>query len=191
MGLLGGARDLRCARVRVIMDYNTALEVRAVKVVAISALAVACACSSYTPKPPAPPIPALLPDDLEGSLPRTDGGLPILLANPLGAGTGVALALTFDKTLDDPVTRWGECMGRVVACYDANGANAIEGCLRLIETCPTDRGGNGCCPRTCLTAYENLRAQGQQEDRAVIGSYLRGDCIRDLAAARDTTPVTP
>jgi hypothetical protein len=135
--------------------------------------------------PPAPPIDTQLPPDLAEGLPRTDGGQPVVMTTNATLAPGVMLALTYDEKLDDPISRWGSCLSRVVGCYRTNGGY-LGGCVDHIEVCGDPAGGDGCCPRGCLDRYKALRGQGVPEDTAVDGSFIAGDCIPGF-----TGPVQP
>jgi len=139
------------------------------------------------PQPPAPrPDPVAVGAALAG-LPKDDDGRPILIRSP--GPTDESVELTFDPTLDDPMARWGECMGRVSGCYKSNQGR-LGVCVDMIPLCADDSGGTGCCPPSCVTSYKALRAQGMDEAAAVAGSFRKGDCVTgysaQVAAARAT-----
>jgi hypothetical protein len=143
-------------------------------------------CSGESWNAPSPVESTDLPDDLEEALERTDGGLPILITSP-PIVTGVAVDIAYDETLDDPITRWGECLARVTGCYDTN-AGRLGGCVDMIEICADEPGGKGCCPKGCISAYKAAR-DDMDEDTAVRASFVLGDCIPGFAALRDEAEV--
>jgi hypothetical protein len=155
----------------------------------ILAFVLMAACSEGGPSgddggpqqgPPAARVPPELPAEIESSLPHTDDGLPILLDVPTEAIPGFKLQLVFDATLDDPITRWGECLARVMSCYKTN--DRVSSCIETqIEICADDQGGNGCCPRACIEEYARLHDEGASEDEAVENSVILGDCIPGFA----------
>jgi hypothetical protein len=121
-------------------------------------------------------VPASLPAEIEAALPHTEDGLPILMDLPVEALPGFKLQLVVDSTRDDPMTRWGECLARVMSCYKTN--DRVTGCIEQgIEICASDSGGNGCCPRACVDAYSRLHGSGMSEEDAVEGSFIEGGCI--------------
>jgi hypothetical protein len=126
--------------------------------------------------PPAPPVDPRLPPDVARALPRTPDGRPII-------AQGGGVALVYDETLDDPIARWGQCLGRVTACFKTN--RQLGGCVDLIEVCPTNRGGRNCCPRACLDQYNGLRAGGMAEREAMAASFVKGDCVEGLKEQRE------
>jgi hypothetical protein len=147
-----------------------------------------CASSSpppYEARPPTPPPPRGLPPELAEALPRTDAGLPILLTVPLQVAPGFDLQLVYDESLDDPLARWDECLGRVVACAEANAGHPIDGCIGFIEPCADDTGGQACCPPACIAAYHERRSAGDEEEQALLASFFAGDCVAGLRAQLD------
>jgi len=134
-------------------------------------------CGTPASNPPPPPVPATLPPDLAAALPKTDAGLPILLSTPAMLPGGMRIALVFDESLDDPLTRWSECVARGVSCYEVNRDRPIAGCIALIERCADDTGGKGCCPARCLDDFERLLHSGRSESQAFDESIMAGDCV--------------
>jgi hypothetical protein len=122
-----------------------------------------------------------LPAELVAALPRTDGGLPVLFG-PLAAASNPALSLQFayDDKLDDPLARWGDCLSRVTACYDANPGAPVARCIDVIEPCADDTGGKACCPPACIAGFKALRRQGVEERAAIDQSFLKGACVKGL-----------
>ena len=94
-------------------------------------------------KPLQPPPSRELPEALKKALPRDREGRPVI------AQQG-GLGLVYDSKLNDPITRWGACLSRVLAVKTANpGAGMLSHCIDLMEVCPTDEGGDDCCPQAC------------------------------------------
>lgn len=135
--------------------------------------------------PPGPPTPRELDPSIESALPRTESGLPILIATGAPGPDGYELALAYDAARDDPVARWTQCLGRVTACYHANPGAPILGCLAVVERCESAAGGFGCCPDTCISAVTEAVAGGMSETDAVDSVLLTGDCVEGFAAVRD------
>lgn len=143
---------------------------------AISFALVACGSTcAGEPQPPAPPLPRDLPPEVIASFPQNDRGQPILHSTRF-AGEG-SLRLVYDRDLDDPLARWGQCLGRVVACYRTN-EGPIDGCIELIERCADDRGGEGCCPAQCIDEFRAKNSSGASEKEAIDASFVHGGCIR-------------
>src|SRR5262245_37495805 len=86
----------------------------------VGALPDAATSDPARASPPAAPVSRWLPPELAVGLPRTDKGLPILVSTRATLPPGKSLVLAYDQSLDDPITRWGECVGRVSACYRTN-----------------------------------------------------------------------
>lgn len=133
--------------------------------------------------PPGPPAPRALPPEL-ADLPRSEDGLPVLATTGAPGPDVYEAQLVYDEAADDPITRWGQCLSRVVACYDANPSGPIAGCLERIERCERDSGGEGCCPAPCLRAVADAIAGGAPEDDAIDATLVRGDCVEGFAAVR-------
>lgn len=152
-------------------------------------IAMAAACDGCdTPNAPLPPLPRDLPDAAFASYPHDDAGLPILMASTFD---GYGLELVYDQELDDPITRWGECLDRVASCLATNRGR-LGSCVDRIEIC--DAGDSrGCCPRSCIDAYQRERT-GKDEREAVLASFVAGRCIEGLEAQLsilDEPDVTP
>lgn len=136
--------------------------------------------------PPGPPVSADLPRELAEALPKTDGGLPILFAvQGGGANPGLSVRFVYDSKRDDAISRWGQCLSRLTACYSANPRAPIGGCIELIERCADDQGGKGCCPDACVASFRALRAKGIGQEEAVEQSFLEGGCVRGLREQLD------
>lgn len=130
-----------------------------------------------------PATPAVLPPALVASLPKTDGGLPILHANP-GEGRAT-FALVFDESLDDPIARWSECVDRVVTCFRLNPSAPVEPCVARLERCPDGRGGQGCCPARCLDGFATATSRGVSALDALDQVILEGSCVDGFRAQVD------
>lgn len=137
--------------------------------------------------PPGPPTPRALPAEVETALAHTDDGRTILLSTGAAGPEGTDIQLVYDEDAEDPITRWGQCLGRVVACYEANEGGPIAGCMTLVERCASDDGGEGCCPGPCLDAFAAAIAGGMEEDAAVDTILVGGDCVPGLTALRERT----
>lgn len=124
--------------------------------------------------PPLPPTGTKLPPKLADELPKDKRGRPILLELP--GPENAKAQLIYDETLDDPITRWSECLGRVLSCAKAN-QGIIGQCINYIEVCKDDKGGKGCCPRPCIEKHKQLLAEGLTEAEALDQGILRGDCV--------------
>ena len=135
-------------------------------------------------QPPGPPTPRALPAELEAALPRTDDGRPILLASAGSGPEAADVQLVYDEDADDPITRWGQCLGRVVSCYEANDGGPIAGCLAVVERCASGDGGEGCCPSACLDELASAIAGGMPEDEAVDTILVEGACVPGVAELR-------
>ncbi|MBL8917570.1 MAG: hypothetical protein JNJ54_01805 [Myxococcaceae bacterium] len=139
---------------------------------------------SATVTRPAPPaVRAVLPPALAASLPRTDGGLPILYSNP-GEGRAT-FALVFDESLDDPIARWGECVDRVVACFRVNPSAPVAPCVAQLERCTDASGGRGCCPARCLDEFASATSRGVAALDALDETVLEGTCVEGFRAQVD------
>jgi hypothetical protein len=151
---------------------------------------VAHGCGGSGDRSGLPPPPNLdLPPDVESALPHTEAGLPVLMSLTADMPPGLALALAYDAKNDDPVARWGSCLGRVGACYRTNGG-WLGGCVDSIPTCDDPNGGRGCCPSACIKAFKDaLAANGNDEDKAVEASFLAGGCIPNFVPP--PAPVQP
>lgn len=130
---------------------------------------------------PAPPAALEVPEAIAEHLPRTEEGLPIV--GGVSAG-GVQLSLSYDATLDDPITRWAACLERVVACGEANEPAALAGCIATIDVCQAPEGGEGCCPVRCLEDFDRQRTNGLDDAAAIERVFLRGDCVAGYAEVR-------
>ena len=127
--------------------------------------------------PPLPPVKAAMPLELTAQLPKTDDGLPILVSTTYADKT---VALVFDESLDDPITRWGECLSRVLSCRQVN-TGPIAPCIDMIEHCATNEGGIGCCPSACIAEFKQQVSAGEEEFAAIENSFLAGNCVEGLA----------
>ena len=134
-------------------------------------------------RPPAPPQDTRMPADLAAALPKTPDGRPII-------AQGGGVALVYDETLDDPIARWGQCVGRVSACHETNRGQ-LGGCVDLIPVCSTNRGGPNCCPRACIDQYKSLLTGGMAEREAIHASFLKGECVEGFKAQRDAAKSQP
>jgi hypothetical protein len=135
-------------------------------------------CSSaHVTQPPAPPESAELEDAVRLNFEPTDAGQPILFSVPDTVIPGWEVLLIYDQTLDDPTTRWGECLARIGACYDTNAGYPIAGCIDLITKCADDSGGTDCCPPGCVAQFKTLLKSGASEHDAIAGSFVKGSCV--------------
>ena len=154
-------------------------------ILSLVVLALAGACGGEPPakaNAPPPAVATALPAELAASLPKSPNGLPLLLQQGGVLGPGIGLA--FDASLDDPITRWAECLSRVRGCRATN-AGAIAGCVDLVPVCATNAGGKGCCPASCVAAFKARVAAGSAEPLAVRESFLAGDCVDGFSSVRD------
>jgi hypothetical protein len=131
----------------------------------------------------APPVDMAATGALLDSLPKTDAGLPIVATSNVGLPAGMALVLAYDKTLDDPVARWSDCVGMVTGCRLSCGS--ITGCVDGIAACADAKGGGDCCPSACNKAFHARLAAGDTESVALTNSYLVGDCVDGFTASLD------
>jgi hypothetical protein len=128
-------------------------------------------------------VSGVIPPEVAAQLDHTDGGLPIFVSTSATLPAGTTIGLAYDATLDDPITRWGQCLSRVVACHAANpGAGPIAPCIALIERCADNHGGKGCCPSACLDRYAMAVASGEAESDAFTQIFLDGSCVDGMAA---------
>jgi hypothetical protein len=127
---------------------------------------------SSSPAPPAPPVAPDLPSDF----------VAILLDVPVEAIPGVTLQLVYDAARDDAIARWGECLGRVHACYKTNSGPVTQCIVTGIEKCADDTGGKGCCPPSCINSYKSLHDSGASEEDAIERSFIAGDCVTGFSA---------
>jgi hypothetical protein len=128
--------------------------------------------------PPPPPPSRELPAALAAALPRTDGGLPVLIS---GESAGVGGALAYDVSLDDAISHYGACVERALSCYRTNRP-PIAGCVKKIEVCPDGGGGRGCCPQACIDAFL-AGWRPETDERALLEKvFIGGDCVPGLAA---------
>lgn len=116
----------------------------------------------------------MIPAGALDELPTDDEGRPILVEGPI-AGPD-SLQVVYDDTRVDPLRLWGECLGRVAACYATNEGR-LRGCVDDIELCESAEGGMGCCPVACIDEYHAARSAGLSEDDAVDTTFRRGACI--------------
>lgn len=120
------------------------------------------------------------PDGFTEALPKTDTGLPIVI-QAAGTLTGsLTVALAYDAERDDALSRWGSCLRRVLACGETNLPKPAAACIDAIDRCPDDTGGNGCCAPACLSEFDQLLAQGNDELAAITGSFLKGNCQKGM-----------
>lgn len=148
---------------------------------------------AYVPEgvnPPAPPHSRALPTEVAGGIGTSPSGLPVLLETPPGPD-GYPVQLVYDEHQDDPIARWGQCLGRVVACYDANPGVPVAPCLALVARCDTNAGGDGCCPTQCFDDFDARMASGVSESDAVLDVFFGGECVEGFAAQRDAAGVGP
>jgi hypothetical protein len=89
---------------------------------------------------------------------------------------GLSVALGYDDTLDDPISRWGQCLSRVLGCYRAS-PTAISTCVASMDRCADDTGGQGCCPPACIEQFRANVAAGMAENNAVDASFVEGTCV--------------
>ena len=126
---------------------------------------------------PQPPTPVVdIPLETFESFDTNADGLPITASIDTPFGYSIDAVVT---DVDDPLSRWGQCLGRVVGCYRAN-AGRLTGCAEYIELCGDNTGGHGCCPSRCVEEFQTLLGQGLSEDEAVARSFLAGDCVEGL-----------
>jgi len=152
-----------------------------IALVATALLAAGCHLFSGDPPPanaPGAPVSKELPPELAAALPKTTAGLPKLHE---ARAEGFTLQLGYDANLDDPITRWAGCMGRVVDCVRANPNGPFGGCVPQISVCPSDEGGDDCCPKACLDEFKEAYRRTQNDRRAVEESILTGRCIPGFA----------
>ncbi len=143
-------------------------------------------------RPPAPPTPRDLDPAAVALLPATEDGRPVLLSTGSPGPDGYEIELVYDRAIDDPISRWGQCLSRVVSCYRENAGGPIAACVAVVERCASDAGGEGCCPPACLDAFEGALRGGMVEDDAVDSVFVEGDCVEGLAAIRAAAEaVTP
>lgn len=132
-------------------------------------------------QPPAPAPPVMLPAEVKQAFPVDEKGRPMLASSTAGGEGALRISLVYDETLDDPITRWGACLERVVACKRANPKQSIRDCVPLIPRCATDVGGVACCPGACLDAFASAKATGITDTQAVEQTFVKGDCVTGLA----------
>jgi len=113
-----------------------------------------------------------------------DAGRPILIRHRTLLGPDVEVSLVYDESLDDPITRWGDCLELVTRCFE-DQPDDVDGCIDAVSVCDTNAGGASCCPQSCTQAYHDARNTGIGADRAVDQTFLVGDCVEGLAAFRD------
>ena len=91
------------------------------------------------------PGPSLLEhlDEIED---RDEEGRPILLRSPALMPAGLELALVYDETLDDPITRWAACLALVRDCLPPASA-APDTCVEALPSVPMTREGRRAAPR--------------------------------------------
>ena len=131
--------------------------------------------AAHPPAPPADPSP---PPGLAESVPKTDGGLPILYSSGQG---GWSINVAYDQNLEDPIAHWTECLRRVSTYYTANAKGPITGCVSKIPLCSSNAGAPGCCPPACVARFKQLVAHASESD-AVKGSFIDGNCVDGFAA---------
>jgi hypothetical protein len=130
--------------------------------------------------------PRELPPEL-ADLPRTDGGLPILFETTATMPPGWSLALAYDPKLDDPITRWGECAGRVVSCHQT-ASSSVAACIGAIATCADPNGGRDCCPASCLDEFRGLIGSGTPLAEAVNRVFVESACFPGLPSLEGEGP---
>jgi hypothetical protein len=128
-------------------------------------------------------------DALLAALPKNDAGLPILTTTSAGLPEGVSVSLVYDKSLDDPIARWGDCMELVSACRLA--CDSVKSCVEAIPSCATNAGGGGCCPAACTQAFHARLASGDAPSAAITNSYALGDCVEGFTAQMQASKVSP
>ncbi len=149
--------------------------------VVVCGLAGCLFAEDYQVRPPAPPRPVELPAEVKQAFPADEKGRPMLASSTAGGDGALQIAIVYDETLDDPITKWGACLERVVACKRANPKQSIRDCVPLIPRCASDAGGAACCPGPCLDAFASARATGVSDLIAVEQTFIKGDCVAGLA----------
>lgn len=134
-----------------------------------------------------PPSPTLIEqldeiDDLDQE------GRPILIRSPAVMPSGLELALVYDATLDDPITRWAACLAIVRDCLPPWSA-APDSCVEALPACADDTGGEACCAPSCVTAFADARDAGADVDAAWEASFLDGRCVDGLAELVELPPL--
>jgi hypothetical protein len=108
------------------------------------------ACIALTaPSRPAPSDWDQLP------LPRTDGGLPILVQLP-------HITLALDPNLQDATTALAQCSGLINTCYTPP-IHSLDDCVAAAPPCATPTPwteATACCPVSCATSYLAARRNG-------------------------------
>jgi hypothetical protein len=143
----------------------------------------ASVCVKLAPEDPA------ARDALLAALPKDDAGLPILTTTSAGLPDGVSISLVYDKAIDDPISRWGDCMELVSACRLA--CDSVKSCVEAIPSCGSNAGGKGCCPAACGQAFHARLAAGDTPNAAITNSYALGDCVDGFAAQVQAGQVSP
>lgn len=143
-----------------------------------------CSCGGPAANPPPPPTP-LTPPDGAASLPTDDAGRPILLSAPVEGYPDLQIQLVYDASLDNPVVRRGECLSRVLGCYDTN-PGPISGCItQYVEKCPDNTGGMACCAPACIQLYQTLHQGGASEEDALEQAFVVADCLQGYSDYMD------
>ena len=160
--LLAALSGCRCESTEVVLDVSTPRR----------------ELPSASVQPPGPVVETALPAHLERALPRSDDGLPVLLRTHTPVmGPEISVEMVYDAALDDPITRWADCLSRVSACDRANPGLPVAGCVAQIEICPDATGGRGCCPSPCVEEFRRRMADGEDEEEALEKSFVQGDCV--------------
>lgn len=128
---------------------------------------------------PAPPVDLKRTEEALEAFPKTADGKPILMQ--AGDPSGSSVALVYDKSKQDtPVTRYAACLSRVTACAKTNTIETAAECIPMIERCPTNEGGEACCPPACIEQFQALIAEGKELMSALNESFIKGDCFEGL-----------
>ena len=122
-----------------------------------------------------------MPSAVQAQLPKTPADLPVVGRSSLA---GVSVDFVYDATLDDPITRWGDCLERVVGCATTN-PRSLGGCVATLKPCASAAGGPGCCPRRCLDEFAAELAGGRSEDDALASVFLQGSCVQGFRETID------
>ena len=112
-----------------------------------------------------------MPEELKRALPTDDQGRPVITRQ---GGIG----LVYDSRLDDPITRWAACLSRVTAVMEANPKGMLAHCIDSISVCPSDEGGDACCPQACIDKFKQEHASGQPEMEVLAKSFVEGTCVK-------------
>ncbi|MEM6927762.1 MAG: hypothetical protein AAF602_12590 [Myxococcota bacterium] len=119
-----------------------------------------------------------LDPELAAVLETTEDGRPILIQTGSGLGAGVEVGIVYDANLDDPVKRWGECLGQVQACFEASDSTA---CISAVPRCASNQGGVACCAPSCIDGFDAAIAAGADEPSAIDDTFFAGDCLDGFA----------